>query len=98
MPPNLLLNSGFASSTSVVVTSSYPYYSNGPIDFSQLNFVRTEQTDYFYDTDASGTQHLVSTVTQTYDPILAMLMLGGVVILFFAVLGYFISKIRKMGK
>ena len=50
-------------------TSSFPYYSIGPIDFSKLNFVRTEQTDFYY---ASGTTQVVSQVKQIYDPNIAL--------------------------
>lgn len=81
-------------------TSSFPYTSIGPIDFSQLNFVRTEQTDYYYGRpDASSTSDfLLSKITQSRDPVIDFLMIAGLFLLFFTLLGFMIMKIRKMGK
>src|SRR5579859_1890260 len=99
MPLDLILNNGFASSSFQTETSSFPYNGIGPIDFSQLNLVKTQQTDYYYDTVGSGTtEYLISKVTQTYDPIEAMLLIALLISLFFAALGFGIYKIRKMGK
>lgn len=82
---------------SITPTSTFPYTSIGPIDFSELNFVKTSQTDYYYGTGDTAGQ-LLSQVTQTYDPAIAMLEIAGLIILFFTVLLFFIKKIRKMGK
>lgn len=81
----------------VTPTSTFPYTAIGPIDFSQLNFVKTTQTDYYYGTGSTGNQ-LLSQVTQTYDPSTAILEIAGLIILFFATLIFFIKIIRKMGK
>jgi|SRR5579862_2160427 len=99
MPPDLLLNSGFNSSTVQTATSAFPYYGLGPVDFSQLNFVKTKQVDYYYDTIGSSSQeYLVSTVTQTYDPTSAILVIGGAMFVFGLVLWGIIKIIRRMGK
>jgi hypothetical protein len=98
MPPNLILDNGFATSTGITATSAYPYYGNGPIDFSQLNFVRTSQVDYYYDQDASGTWHLVSQVTQTFDVTETFLVIGVAIIFFIIGLIKFIKFVRKQGK
>ncbi len=82
---------------SVTPTSSFPYIGPGPIDYSQLNFVRTEQTEYYYGTGSAANQ-LIATVKQVYDPTTAMLEIGGIILAFFLVLGFGIMKIRKMGK
>lgn len=86
--------------TSTSPTSSFPYTGIGPIDFSKLNFVRTEQIDYYYGLpDASATTPvLLSEVRQTYDPSLAFLVIGGLIVSFLLLLGWGISKVRKMGK
>lgn len=86
--------------TSTAPTSTFPYVSIGPIDFSQLNFVKTTQTDYYYGyPDASATQEvLLSQVTQTYDPTTAFLTIGGLMFAFLFLLGWGIGKIRRMGK
>lgn len=81
----------------VTATSTFPYTPVGPVDFSHLNFVKTEQTDYYYGTGSAANQ-LLSTVKQTYDPNIVILEIGGLIILFLCVLGFFIMKIRKMGK
>ena len=83
--------------TSAIPTSSYPYHDIGPIDYSQLNFVKTEQTEYYYGTGSAANQ-LIATVKQTYDPTTAMLEIAGLMIAFFLALGWGISKIRKMGR
>lgn len=95
---NLIFNQGFASSTQQSSTSSFPYYSVGPVDFSQLNFVRTEQVDYYYDTDASGSVHLVSQVTQIYDPTETFAFLIFVTAGFLYCVIKFIKFVRKQGK
>lgn len=86
--------------TSTVTTSTYPYISVGPVDFSRLNFVRTQQTDYYYGyPDASATQEvLLATVQQTYDPGITILEIGGLIFAFFVVLGWGIMRIRRMSK
>lgn len=82
-----------------VATSAFPYYSIGPIDFSQLNLVKTQQVDYYYGTIGSSSQQiLLSTVTQTYDPLQAMLLIGGAILTFGLVLFAVIKIIRRMGK
>ena len=83
--------------TTTVPTSTFPYTSVGPIDFSNLNFVRTKQVDYYYGT-VSGTQELMATVEQQYDPAIATIAVAGVAIVFFLVLGFFIKAIRRMGR
>lgn len=81
-------------------TSSFPYRGFGPIDFSQINFVKTEQTEYYYGyPDASATQEvLLAKVTQTYDPTLTFftifLMIAGFI---WGLIG-FIKFVRKQGK
>ena len=83
--------------TSTTPTSSFPYQGIGPIDFSQLNFVETKETDFYYGTEG-GTQVLLSQVTQTYNPALAFTCIAVLIALFFLALGFGIKKIRKMGK
>lgn len=101
---DLNLNANFSSSTpgelgSSGPSSTFPYESVGPVDYSNLNFVKTTQVDYYYDTvGTSTTQYLISTVTQTYDPIEAILAVGLLMIAFLSALSYGIYKIRKMGK
>ena len=98
MPTDILLNSGF-NTTVQTETSSFPYYGIGPVDFSRLNFVKTQQTDYYYDTIGSSTQEvLVSQVTQSYDPAVVMPEIAGLIILFFVALGWGIMRIRRMSK
>jgi hypothetical protein len=99
MDPNLTLNAGFSSSSVQTETSSYPYFGLGPLDFSKLNFVKTQQVDYYYDTVGSSSQEiLVSQVTQSYDPAVALPEIGGLMIAFLYALGWVIIRIRKMGK
>ncbi len=83
--------------TSTTPTSTYPYTSVGPIDFSQLNFVRTKQIDYYYGS-VSGTQELMATVEQQYDPAIATIAVVGIMIAFFLTLGWFIKLYRRMGR
>lgn len=85
----------------VTPTGTFPYISVGPVDFSQLNFVKTTQTDFYYCVDPTGdTSNTVvcSKVVQSYDPTTAMLMIGTLIIAFFIALGWGISKVRRMGK
>ena len=86
--------------TTTTPTSTFPYTSIGPIDFSKLNFVRTEQTDFYYGyPDASATTPvLLSQVKQVYDPTLAILVLGGLTFAFLSLLAWGIAKVRRMGK
>ena len=81
--------------TSTVPTSSYPYQSIGPVDFSKLNFVKTSQVDYYYGTGSASNQ-LLATVTQTYDPMISILEIAGLMVVFLTLLGWGIMKIRKM--
>jgi len=83
--------------TSTTPTSTYPYTPIGPVDFSQLNFVRTQETNYYYGTGSAANQ-LLATVQETYDPGIALLEIAGIMLAFFLVLGYGIMKIRKMGR
>jgi hypothetical protein len=81
-------------------TSTFPYTGVGPIDYSQLNFVRTEQTDYYYGypTSNATSQVLLATVVQIYDPSEAMVLIGTLIGTFLLLLAWGIGKIRKMGK
>lgn len=60
--------------TTTIPTSSFPYHEIGPINFSNLNFVRTEQVDYYYGyaDPSSTTPVLLSEVHQIYDPAIAL--------------------------
>jgi hypothetical protein len=83
--------------TSTEPTSTFPYTSVGPIDFSNLNFVRTKQVDYYYGTGSAANQ-LMATVEQQYDPAIATIAVAVLIIVFFLVLGWFIKIIRRMGR
>jgi hypothetical protein len=61
-------------------TSSFPYQTVGPVDFSGQNFIQTEQTDFYY--NASGT--LISEVKQSYNPAISTIMIFGFIVLFLA--------------
>jgi hypothetical protein len=72
-------------------TSSFPFTTQGPIDFSPLNFVRTEQIETL---DASGTITSVE-VRQSYDPIAALWTIMGLVVLFIAACFFVAKQIYK---
>lgn len=75
-------------------TSSFPYQSQGPIDFSRLNFVFTEQVEHL---NASGVLQSVE-IRQTYDPVQVFWTLTGfffIVICLLMGITYFIAKRSK---
>jgi hypothetical protein len=78
-------------------TSSFPYYSIGPIDFSGQNFVRTCQTDYYYATSTPVTANnvLVSQVSQCYDPTIALWNVVALVVVFIGLLFWTIKKVKR---
>lgn len=77
-------------------TSSFPYQSVGPIDFSNYNLVRTKQIDYYYGSISSGSVPvLLSTVEQDYDPTTAIIIIVFLLSLFIAVCFWFIKKFKK---
>jgi len=45
-------------------TSSYPYVSEGPVDFANTNFVNVCQKDYYY---AASSSQVIAEVTQCND-------------------------------
>lgn len=80
----------------VTPTSSFPYHEIGPVQFSNLNFVRTEQVDYYYGPYASGSAAvLLSEVKQIYDPTLTVAIIVVMILGFFWLLGYGIKKVSK---
>lgn len=85
---------------STTPTSSFPYNGFGPIDFSQINFVRTEQTEYYYGyvTPSSTQEVLLATVKQVNDPRETVLIIAGMILGFFILAIGFIKFIRRQGK
>jgi hypothetical protein len=76
-------------------TSTFPYHAIGPVDFSGQNFVKTEQTDFYY--SESGT--LMSEVKQTYNPVVSfftVLIVGILCVIFVCYTAYKISKRYKI--
>jgi len=79
-------------------TSSYPYATQGPIDFSPYAFVVTVQEEVLVP-NASGSFTLQSvTVRQTYDPVIAfwsITVIGVLVLLCTGVIAWFVQKRSK---
>lgn len=67
-------------------TSSFPYEAEGPVDFSNTNFVRTCQTDYYY--DASETTQLASEVRQCNEPLATFWTLIGISTIFILLVSF----------